>query len=351
MNKIVLTGMTPDEITALLPKGKEKYRGMQIFRWIHEKGVTSFEEMTNLNKAFREELNEKFSVSTLQLVETKISSDESTDKFLWKLSDGKLIESVIIRDEERTTACVSSQVGCRMGCAFCRTAEMGFKRNLTSGEIISQLIQMRKMLLAKEEDVENIVFMGMGEPLDNLENVIGALKIINSDLGLAIGQRKITISTCGLTDKMPKLAEHYKRIGLAISLNSVDDQIRSRLMPVNKKYPISAILEEARRFVKATKRRVTFEYILLEGMNDSQEDARKLLAFARKVPCKINLISYNEYSGCTFGASTPKMTDTFQRILFDGGVTAFLRKSKGSDILAACGQLAVKGQETRGKKA
>lgn len=342
MEKMNLTGLLPEDISALLPKGKEKFRGLQIFRWIHEKGALSFDEMTNLSKVFREEIKDRFTIGTMKLKETRRSIDGSTDKYLWEIEDGNHIESVIIRDDDRVTACISSQVGCKMGCLFCRTGEMRFTRNLTAGEIVDQLISMRRILLNCKEDITNIVFMGMGEPLDNLDAVIRALTIIIMETGLSIGQQKITVSTCGIVSGIFRLASEYRRLGLAISLNAVTDELRNKLMPINRRFPLKELLEAAREFTRITRRRITFEYILMDGVNDSPEDARRLLAIARSIPSKINLIGYNEYEGSPFKRPSDSKIEAFQKILFDGNVTALLRKSRGTDILAACGQLAAK---------
>jgi len=340
MNTKTLTGLFPEEISALLHKNRKTYRGMQIFRWIHERCTVSFEEMTDLPKVFRKEMQKQFTIGALNEIEVLSSADGSTHKYLWELSDGNRIESVIIRDEARTTACVSSQVGCKMGCSFCRTANMGFIRNLTPGEIIDQIIRMRRSLRVSEEDITNIVLMGMGEPLDNLEAVIKALQILNMETALSIGQRKVTVSTCGVIPGLNRLSQEFKRVRLALSLNAPDDALRSELMPINRRYPLAKLLNAAHEFTRKSKRRITFEYILIDGVNDSPAHAGKLRAIARRIPSKINLIAFNEFEGCQFKRPSEKTVETFQKILFDGNVSAFLRKSKGSDILAACGQLA-----------
>ena len=340
MKTITLTGLLPAEISDLLPGNKEKYRGSQIFRWIHERGALSFDEMTNLSKSFREEISGLFTIGTLKKLDVISSVDGVTDKYLWELSNGNRLESVIIRDEDRVTACISSQAGCKMKCAFCRTGMMGFKHNLSSGEIVDQLIRMRFLLRKSGEDITNIVFMGMGEPLDNLEPVMKAISIINMETGLSIGQRKITVSTCGIVQGIYRLADEYKKIGLAVSLNAADDTLRSKLMPVNRRYPLEELLKAVHYYVKKTKRRITYEYILIDGVNDSPAHAQKLLTIARKIPCKVNLIVFNEFGDSPFKQPSRKKTDAFQRILIDGNITALIRKSKGTDILAACGQLA-----------
>ena len=340
MNSILLTGLFPEEISALLHKNKEAYRGIQIFRWIHEHCVVSFEEMTNIPKVFRKELQNQFTISAIKNIEVLSSSDLSTKKYLWELRDENRIESVIIRDDGRITACVSSQVGCKMGCSFCRTASMGFIRDLTTGEIIDQLLQMRRDLRTSGEDITNIVFMGMGDPLDNIEAVIKAIKIINMETALLIGQRKITVSTCGIIPGITRLAHEFKRIGLAISINAPDNDLRNHFMPINHHYPLPRLLETALEFTRITKRRITFEYILIDGVNDSPTHARKLRTIARRIPSKVNLIAFNEFNGCSFKRPSDEKIETFQKILFEGNVTAILRKSKGTDIYAACGQLA-----------
>jgi 23S rRNA (adenine2503-C2)-methyltransferase len=227
-----------------------------------------------------------------------------------------------------------------MACRFCRTGGMRFTRNLTPGEIIDQLIRMRRRLSDSGEDITNIVFMGMGEPLENLDAVLKTASIINMETALSISQRKVTVSTCGIVPGILRLAREYRRIGLAISLNAPDDDLRSRLMPINRRYPLAELLDAAREFTALARRRITFEYILIRGVNDSPEHARKLLGIARSIPSKVNLIALNEYEGSPFRRPDDETIDTFQRILFDGNVTAFIRKSKGTDILAACGQLA-----------
>ncbi|MFC1607043.1 23S rRNA (adenine(2503)-C(2))-methyltransferase RlmN [Candidatus Latescibacterota bacterium] len=342
---ISLTGLLPDEITALLSGKQEKYRGIQIFRWIHEHNVESFDEMTNLSKPFREEIAQLYTIGALTLSEVCRSVDGSTEKFLWKLVDGLSIEGVILRDGDRVTACISSQVGCRMGCAFCRTGEMGFRRNLTSGEIVDQLIHMRRYLSSTDEDITNIVFMGMGEPLDNMKHLLKALGIINMETTLGISQRKITVSTSGLVPEMKRLSDEFPRIGIAISLNATDDELRARIMPVNNRYQLADILDASLEYTRSSKRRITFEYILMAGVNDSPAQALKLLAIVRKIPSKVNLIGYNEYEGAPYRRPSSEVIEAFQKILIDGGVTAIIRKSKGDDILAACGQLAGKSEE------
>ena len=219
---------------------------------------------------------------------------------------------------------------------------MGFLRDLTPGEIVDQLIRMRRYLRASGEDITNIVFMGMGEPLNNIEALLKSIKIINMEKALSIGQRKITVSTCGIASEIPKLAQEFKRIGLAISLNAPDDTLRSELMPINRSYPIADLIDAAHDYIRITKRRVTIEYTLIDSVNDSPAHARKLISLTRRVASKVNLIAFNEYEGSQFKSPSERSVEAFQKILFDGNITAILRKSRGTDICAACGQLASK---------
>jgi 23S rRNA (adenine2503-C2)-methyltransferase len=314
-DKVLLTGLLPDEISALLPPGRERYRGMQIFRWIHERGADTFDEMTNLSKAFREEIAGRFAVGAVALREVRVSADGQTGKYSWNLADKQVVESVIIRDEDRVTACISSQAGCRWRCSFCRTGEMGYLRNLTAGEIIDQIIKMKKNLAAAGESITNVVFMGMGEPLDNFDAVARTITILTMETALSIGQRKITVSTCGVVPGILRLADTFKNVGLAISLNATDNDLRNRLMPVNRTYPLETLLPAAREFARKTGRRVTFEYILLRGVNDSPRHARALAKIAHSVPSKVNLIAFNEYPGSPYHHPDDAAVEEFQRIL------------------------------------
>ena len=344
LEKQTLTGLFPEEITRLLPDQKKKYRSMQLFRWIHERCAASFDEMSNLPKSFREELAESYTVGALENLEVLTSEDKSTDKFLWQLADGNRIESVVIRDEGRTTVCISSQVGCKMKCRFCRTGGMGLIRSLSTGEIVDQLIKIRVWLRERGDDISNIVFMGMGEPLDNVHAVIRAVKIINMETSLAIGVRKVTVSTCGIVPAMLELGSEFKRLGLAISLNATTDELRSELMPINRKYPLKTLLDAAREYAENSKRRITFEYILLKGKNDTIDDAKALKKILTGIPAKINLIVFNEFDEAPFKSPSKKTVEAFHKWLIDHHMSTFLRKSKGSEILAACGLLAVKGK-------
>lgn len=321
--------------------GLPSYRAGQILRWIYEKRVQSLEEMTDLSKELRKRLSEVSYISNLRLITKKISKIDGTEKYLFGLHDGETIESVLIPDLDRLTLCISSQVGCAMGCAFCLTGKMGFKRNLKAYEIVDQIISVSR--LPKERHITNIVLMGMGEPLMNLDEVSEAIRRM---IGLLkISRRKITLSTSGYVPGIKKLPEVLpKMVNLAVSLNATTDEVRDKIMPINKKYPISVLLDILRHFPLEKTRRITFEYVLIDGLNDTPQDAKRLIKLLKGIPSKINLIPFNEYPGSLMKPPPEEKILTFQEILISSGMTAFIRKSKGSDIMAACGQL--KGANT-----
>jgi len=320
--------------------GLPAYRAGQILRWIYEKKVHSIEEMTDLSKDLRKRLSEVSYISNLRLITRKVSKIDGTEKYLFGLLDGESIESVLIPDAERLTLCISSQVGCAMGCAFCLTGKMGFRRNLKAYEIVDQIISVSRL---EDRHITNIVLMGMGEPLMNLDEVSEA---INRMIGLLkISRRKITLSTSGYVPGIKKLPKALpKMVNLAVSLNATTDEVRDRIMPINKKYPISVLIDALRHYPLEKTRRITFEYVLIDGLNDTPEDAKRLIKLLRGIPSKINLIPFNEYPGSGMKPPSEEKTLSFQRILISSGMTAFIRKSKGSDIMAACGQL--KGANT-----
>ncbi|MEO0165482.1 MAG: 23S rRNA (adenine(2503)-C(2))-methyltransferase RlmN [candidate division WOR-3 bacterium] len=313
----------------------ERYRGRQVFQWLWQKGVDDFQMMTNLSLALRKVLSEEFVIGASKLIET-VRACDGAEKFLWELEDGHLIESVFIPETPRRTLCVSSQVGCPLGCLFCATGLMGFKRNLKGYEIADQVQLVQKL---RNEKLTNIVFMGMGEPLLNIKNVFAALEIITSSIGLGISQRHITISTAGIISGMEELLNSRWKVKLAISLNFVDQALREKFMPVAKSNPIKEILKLARRYSEK-KEMVTFEYVLIKGVNDSVDDANHLLKLLKGMPAKINLIPYNEYPGLPYAAPQLDQILRFQKILLDSPHPVTLRKSKGKEILAGCGQLA-----------
>ncbi|MDD3847398.1 MAG: 23S rRNA (adenine(2503)-C(2))-methyltransferase RlmN [Syntrophorhabdaceae bacterium] len=317
--------------------GKEKYRARQLFRWVYNQGNLDFGEMTNIPKGLRSVFSEMFSLDTMPIAEEHSSRDGST-KLALAAKDGHVIESVLMPEKTRVTLCVSTQIGCRMGCRFCVTGKIGFKRNLTAAEIVGQVITMREYLRkAGRRPVTNIVFMGMGEPMDNIDNVATALDILKDQAGLDLSYRKITISSVGLLDGLRAL--DAKSAVIAISLNAADDETRSMLMPINRLYSIGKIMDFVRGF-KGTKRtRITFEYILIKGVNDSLDDARKLSELLKDIKCKINLIPYNPSSYTEFERPERERVDRFHQYLIDRYFTTIIRDSRGQDVGGACGQL------------
>lgn len=317
--------------------GKEKYRARQLFRWVYNLGNLDFSEMTNIPKGLRTIFGEMFSLKTLPISQA-LSSRDGSIKFAFVADDGQIIESVLMPEKKRTTLCVSTQIGCRMGCRFCVTGKMGFRRNLNAAEIVGQLITVREHLKKNEKGpVTNIVFMGMGEPMDNIDNVMTALNILKDPGGLDLSYRKITLSSVGLLDGLRALDS--KSAVIAISLNAADDATRSMLMPINRLYSIGKIMEFVRDF-KGTKRtRITFEYILIKGVNDSLDDAKKLADLLKDIKCKINLIPYNASSYTEFETPERAQVDRFHKYLIDRYFTTIIRDSRGQDVCGACGQL------------
>ncbi|MHB8108912.1 MAG: 23S rRNA (adenine(2503)-C(2))-methyltransferase RlmN [Syntrophorhabdaceae bacterium] len=317
--------------------GKEKYRARQLFRWVYTQGNLDFNEMTNIPKGLRTVFSEMFSLETMPVSEKLTSRDGST-KFALMARDGQIIESVLIPEKNRVTLCISTQIGCRMGCRFCVTGAIGFKRNLSAAEIVGQIITVREYLKnAQRNPITNIVFMGMGEPMDNIDNVSTALAIVEDQSGLDMSYRKITLSSVGLIDGLKSLES--KSAVIAISLNAADDETRSMLMPINRLYPIGKILDFVREF-KGTKRtRVTFEYILIKGINDSLNDAKRLADLLKDIKCKINLIPYNPSIYSEFERPARERVDKFHEYLVNRHFTTIIRDSRGEDVGAACGQL------------
>jgi 23S rRNA (adenine2503-C2)-methyltransferase len=322
--------------------GKERFRAGQIMRWIYGRGVTSFAEMTDLAKSLRAELEERAVISTL-VPEAVEESRDGTRKYLFRLADGESVEAVRIPMEgERATLCISTQVGCAMGCAFCLTGTFGLIRNLTTAEIVNQVCAV-----LAESPVNNIVLMGMGEPLHNLENVIRALRLFYLPEGLDFSPRKVTLSTAGLVPQMLELGSRI-RVNLAVSLNATTDEVRNRLMPVNRRYPLADLMAACRAYPLHPRQRITFEYILIRDVNDSDQDARRLVKLLHGIRAKINLIPYNEHPGSSFRAPAEERIESFQGYLLSRNLVAVRRASKGQDISAACGQL--KGRLDQEKK-
>ena len=326
---------------ALHQRGHPRYHARQIYSWIYSKGVTDFDQMTDLSRAMRASLPEQFRISTPQVVQRETSTDGTT-KFLLELEDGRRIESVFIPDTPAQTFCVSTQVGCAMKCGFCLTGKMGLLRNLNAGEIAGQV-----RVLAGELGLRttrfNIVLMGMGEPLHNYDNTIKALRMLNDEHGLAVSPKRVTLSTVGVLPALERLATEPLMPNLAISLHATTEDQRDALVPVNRKYGLQDILDAARKFPLKRRSRITFEYVLLRGVNDTPEDARRLVRLLANIRCKVNLIPLNEAAGIPFERPSDIRVDTFAEILANAAVTVSVRKSRGRDIRAACGQLIVEG--------
>lgn len=317
--------------------GEPRFRAEQVFRWIHQKGVLQAPDMANLPKRLRERLAAELEPFPARIEETMTSRD-GTRKYLLRLRDGLTIETVLIPDKGRLTLCLSTQVGCAMGCAFCRTGRMGLKRNLEASEILGQYYAVRS-LDECGRGVTNFVFMGMGEPLENLEGLLPALKILTHPLGCGVSPRRITVSTVGIPEGLKRLLETVP-VSVTLSLNAPDDEIRSRLMPVNRRYPLPLVLETLKRLPLEPRRRYTVAYVLIRGLNDSPVHARKLVRILHGIRCKVNLISFNPFPGCGLEGPDEDRVLAFQAQLRFRGISAHIRHSRGADILGACGQLA-----------
>ena len=341
LKKTDIKELTNDQLVLWLQsKGLEPYRAVQILKWIYLRQADTFDIMTDVGKQIRGLLSRHFSIARLETARIETSQDGSK-KYLFRLQDGNHIESVLIPEKDHYTLCISSQVGCAQGCSFCLTAKDGFTRNLTKDEIVSQVRDVKKDH-ADPKPMTNIVFMGMGEPLANYKNVVDAVNtILNKSFGLGFSSRKVTISTAGLVQKLSDLGSETE-VNLAVSLNATENETRSMLMPINKKYPIEKLLDACRRYHLKPRRRITFEYILLKGINDSTKDANRLVKLLRPIRAKINLIPFNEYEGSVFRRPEESVINRFLEILHANGYTAIIRHSKGQDICAACGQLRAK---------
>lgn len=315
--------------------GEKKFRGKQIFEWI-QKGIEDIDEMTNLSKNFKNKLKKVSYANDMDILKVLESKLDGTRKYLMVLRDGNIIESVMMKYKHGNTVCVSTQVGCKMGCGFCASTIDGVVRNLTSGEIVGQVLSIQKDI---GERISNVVLMGSGEPLDNYEGVIKFLEIINDPLGLNIGMRNITLSTCGIVPKIIDLAQKKLQITLAVSLHAPNDEMRNKIMPINKVYNIKKLLDSCEKYIKKTNRRVTFEYSLIRGFNDSLDNALELSQKLNGMLCHVNIIPLNEVNERNLKGSTRERAYEFQRILKKNGIDATVRREMGSDIDAACGQL------------
>jgi 23S rRNA (adenine2503-C2)-methyltransferase len=323
--------------------GEKRFRGQQIFGWIYRQRVKDFAAMSNLSDSLREKLSSMVKLTALELIREEISSD-GTRKYLFRTEDGHFIESVLIFNRDRVTACLSSQIGCRLGCQFCLTGQGGFTRNLEAGEIVEQFLQMEEVYGAP---ITNVVFMGMGEPLNNYDNLVRSIRILINDKGIVFPLRRITVSTAGVIPGIKRLGEEDFKVNLAVSLNAADDKTRSKLMPINKKYSMKELIETALAYPGSRRKWVVFEYILIKDINDRAEDAEKLVRLIGKGQAKINLLTFNPYPGNPLEEPEPERVRAFQEILLNHQITTLLRKSKGADIHAACGQLRAVEQEKR----
>jgi 23S rRNA (adenine2503-C2)-methyltransferase len=348
-----LLGMMPGEVEALIKElGEPGFRAKQVVEWTFVRRVADIEAMTNLPKALRERLKERLVTRTMTIA-TVTGSADTTRKFLLKLNDGRYVETVLIPanpalyggKSDRRTLCVSSQVGCAYDCKFCASGLAGFTRNLTAGEIVEQIVQVEAHT---GERVDNLVFMGMGEPLANFSNLIKAIEILNAEWGIGIGARHMTVSTSGLAPQIHKLADFPLQIRLAISLHGASDPVRNEIMPVNRKYPLAELFEALEAWNAKRKQFLTFEFILIEDVNDSLDQARMLAKRARSVNAKVNLIPYNTVDGLPWKRPSEQRQDAFLEVLTSAGVTATLRREKGHDIAAACGQLRLKQETSEG---
>ena len=320
-------------------RGEKPFRAQQLLKWLYQQGVSDFDQMTNLGKALREKLKSVAAIRDLTPVFDQFSEDGSR-KWLFELDDGNRIETVYIPEKSRATLCISSQVGCSLNCSFCSTATRGFNRNLTTAEIIGQLRAASRLLRADGcRPVSNVVFMGMGEPLLNFDHVLRASNLMQDDFAFALSKRRVTLSTAGVVPGLKQLGE-MTDISLALSLHAPDDELRSQLVPLNRKYPIREVLQACRNYVGEGRRRVPVEYVMLDGVNDSDQQARALARLLKNVPAKVNLIPFNPFPETRYKRSSKQRIDGFREILNNAGIVTITRRTRGDDIDAACGQLA-----------
>jgi 23S rRNA (adenine2503-C2)-methyltransferase len=330
--------LSPEELKKRFAElGIEPYRASQVCQWIYAKGVYDFDRMTNLSADLRKKLKSAFSIVLPEIAGKERSHEDKSVKLLLKLRDKDLVEAVYMPMEKRQTVCISSQVGCKFHCAFCASGQDGFFRNLTMGEILAQVLLARD--LSPDKRITNIVFMGIGEPFDNYRELLRTVRTLNSKEGLGLGARKITISTCGIVPKIEALAKEGLQIELSVSLHGPTDTVRGAVMPVNRAYPVKTLIEACKRYVQQTKRAITFEYILIKGVNASEKEARDLAKLLKGMLCKVNLIPYNPIAEFPHAAPTYKEVVRFQQVLQEAGIKTTVRFSKGRDIQAACGQL------------
>ncbi len=350
MNLKGLTVSELEDFVALI--SERKFRGRQLFYWLYSRGAQSFEEMTDLPKQLRQRLSETATLEGIKVLTRQVSPHDGTTKFLFELHDGLRIESVLIPpssqhngEGRRLTLCISTQVGCPLDCTFCATGTMGFTRNLTAGEIVDQVLQVRKEAPRK---ITNLVYMGMGEPLMNYDAVMKSVEILSNEHSVGISTKRMTISTAGWAENIRRLADEKRKVRLAVSLHTLDDALRTKLMPLNRRFDLEKLLDSVQYYYEKTKERVTYEYILLDGLNDTDEDIRRLAAISKKVPCKINIIPFHPIDfthptgfAASLRAASPARMERFVQKLRAANITVMVRNSAGEDIEAACGQLAV----------
>ena len=331
-----LKSQTLPELAGIFKElGQPQFRAKQVYTWLH-KGVRSYDEMTNLPKALRETLEERYPICPPEVIRRQESQRDGTIKYLWRLSDGNCVETVLMRYHYGNTVCISTEVGCRMGCAFCASTLGGLVRRLEPQEMLDQVLFTQ---VDSGLSISHIVLMGIGEPLDNFDNVMRFLELVNSPEGMNISMRHISLSTCGLVPKIDELAQKKLQLTLSISLHAPNNEIRNRIMPVNKAYPIEQLLDACRRYYQATSRRISFEYAMIRGVNDSPENARELLERMKGLPAHFNLIPLNHVEESPLQPSTRASVAAFQKILEDGGIPTTVRRTLGGDIDASCGQL------------
>lgn len=338
--RVSLVGLDQAGITRLVTEaGYPSFRARQLYEWIYRHAALSFDEMTSLAKDFREWLKANFELGHVDIAEVRGGAEDGSQKILFRLRDGKIVESVLMHDRDWQTLCVSSQVGCAVACTFCMTGFGGFRRHMTAGEIVSQYLVTRR-LVNNNIAPRNMVFMGMGEPLLNLDQVIPALRLLVHEEGMHVSPRRITVSTSGILPGLKRLGEADTGVNIAISLNASNNEFRSQIMPINKAYPIEALLDACRAFPLRNRRRITIEYVMLAGLNDSLDNAKELEQLVRDIPCKINLIPWNPDPHLPYQRPSEERIRRFQQYLLDRHYTTSVRYSKGMDIGAACGQLA-----------
>lgn len=339
-----IKSMLPEEIEAALKElGEPKYRAKQIFRWM-SRGVASFDEMTDLSKSLRDKLRNSFTISSLSMLRKQVSRVDGTIKYLWQLPDGNAVETVVMRYHHGNTVCISSQVGCRQGCAFCASTIGGLIRNLEPSEMLEEVLSSERESGLK---ISNIVLMGIGEPLDNFDNVMRFLRLVNHPDGANIGMRHISLSTCGLIERFDDLASEDLQLTLSVSLHAPDDETRSKIMPANRGRGVEALIAACESYYRRTGRRISFEYAMIDGVNDTPEHARLLAKHARRVSAHVNLIPLNHVEERPFQPSTPEHMKVFICVLEESGVNVTVRRSLGGDVDASCGQLRKKVAEHR----